>query len=290
MQKFEFKALGTVITVTIWDIIDESRLRNIESMIKEFTLDYENKFSRFKEGSLLSKVNKMTGVIELPKDFVKILSIYKSLYIISNKKFTPLIGGLLEDTGYDKNLSFITKDEQESVLDFDAVIEIINETQIKKSVVCRLDFGAVGKGYLVDLLSDLLREHNIYRYMIDAGGDIYYSDLLIPVSIGLEHPTDNKLAIGKIRLTRGAICGSSIHKRSWGKYNHYLDPDTKTSNMRVSAVWVRAESCALADALTSVLFFVEPSTVTDYVFEYSMIDSNGKIKYSANFDAEYFNY
>ena len=75
----------------------------------------------------------------------------------------------------------------------------------------QLDFGACGKGYLVDLLGRMLRST---QFVIDAGGD-----LLIhaeqPISIALEDPEDSSRAIGVAHIVNGALCASAPSRRHW---------------------------------------------------------------------------
>lgn len=65
----------------------------------------------------------------------------------------------------------------------------------------QLDFGACGKGYLVDLLGRMLQSS---QFVIDAGGD-----LLIhaeqPISVALEDPEDQSHAIGIAHIANGAL-------------------------------------------------------------------------------------
>ncbi len=83
---------------------------------------------------------------------------------------TPLIGNVLEQAGYDKDYSFekktITTAEK-----WEDVLEINGTTLINRKPVT-LDFGAIGKGYLIDIVGKILEENSIASYCIDAGGDI----------------------------------------------------------------------------------------------------------------------
>jgi len=90
-----------------------------------------------------------------------------------------------------------------------------------------LDVGAAGKGYLVDIIGELLEEQGTIAYCIDAGGDILRKSMgNDTIRIGLEHPSDATQAIGVVELGNGSICGSAGNRRTWAGLHHIMDPQT----------------------------------------------------------------
>jgi thiamine biosynthesis lipoprotein len=125
--------------------------------------------------------------------------------------------------------------------------------------------------------------------MVNGGGDMFYSERHgEPAIVGLEHPLDAQTVIGTTELLTGSLCGSAINRRVWGKYNHYLDPDSRTSPRNILAVWVRAESAVAADAFTSCLFFVRPEQLVGETFEYAILYADMRLEQSAGFNATLF--
>lgn len=288
MHKHAWNALGTVLSITIWDDISSGEFELLKSEIIQKTEDFENTYSRFRAGSVVTDITDKTGIIEVPKDFINILKIYQSLFKTSGGKFTPLIGGALEDAGYDKERTLIPKSRISKVPDFFDAVTIIDDTHIEKKFTCQFDFGAAGKGYLVDILSDYLEKKGIKRFLTDGSGDVYYSGDGTHIKVGLEHPADNTKVIGSIDMTSGAMCSSATNKRKWAKYNHYIDPFTGESPTDIIAVWVLASSTVIADAVSSVLFFAGPESIKEYDFEYCILRSDYKIKHSEGFNAEFY--
>jgi thiamine biosynthesis lipoprotein len=78
-----------------------------------------------------------------------------------------------------------------------------------------LDVGAAGKGYLVDLVSEMLRTAGVTDYVIDGSGDLRHSGQS-PVRVGLEHPFDSALVIGVSNLRDAALCASRQPARLGG--------------------------------------------------------------------------
>ncbi|MBW3091162.1 FAD:protein FMN transferase [Bifidobacterium sp. 82T25] len=129
-----------------------------------------------------------------------------------------------------------------------------------------LDFGACGKGYLVDLIAGMLREHTD-AYVIDAGGDLlirtvgYASNghmttcdvagtpathdepAATTVTIALEDPADPSRAAGTATMSNDAFCASAPSRRHWGEaaghqLHHLLNAIDGLPVDDVAATWV----------------------------------------------------
>lgn len=213
---------------------------------------------------------------------------YYRLYKVSDGTFTPLIGNVLVEAGYDSTYSFTPTTlhrppKWEDVLDYH-----FPSLTIKKPVV--LDFGAAGKGFLVDKIGAILEELDVESYCVDAGGDILYNHKQKkPLRVGLEHPTDQRKVIGYIDLQDGSICASSGNRRAWGQYHHIIKPDTLSSPSDILSVWVTASNTMTADALATALFLAEAETLASHFsYEYLICYSDFSIKKSDGFDAVIF--
>ena len=127
---------------------------------------------------------------------------------------------------------------------------------------------------------------------MNGSGDIFYSGGKqgeeIAINVGLEDPSDSQKVVGVIPLKRGAICASGINRRAWSTYNHVIDPHTLTSPKEILATWVMAPKAGYADALPSCLFFVPPANISEFPFEYCLLNPDYKIKRSTGFTAELF--
>ena len=151
-----------------------------------------------------------------------------------------------------------------------------------------LDFGAGGKGYLIDLVGQVLEENTIHEYCIDAGGDILQKSKT-PIRVGLENPENVNQVVGVCTLANASICGSAGNRRAWGDFTHIINPKTLSSYGDIIAVWVVADTALVADALATCLFFVPASTLASaYEFEYVLIRKDHSIEKSANFKGQLF--
>ncbi len=286
MTKFEFEAIGTHWVIDIDKELSSEEetllLRKIKGRIAEFDFAY----SRFREDSLVSKMSREAGDFTLPKDADKMISLYKEMYDATGGLVTPLIGQVLVDAGYDANYSLIPKTLTKP-LSWDEVLEWKNPVLTMKKPEL-LDFGAAGKGYLVDIVSEILEENRIHSYCVDAGGDMRQRGTA-GLKVGLEHPTDPTMVIGTIDLKNESLCGSAGNRRKWADFHHIINPETLSSPKEILAIWTWAKTTLLADLLTTGLFFVPAEKLLKHFdFEYLIVRSDLTLEKSENFNAEIF--
>jgi thiamine biosynthesis lipoprotein len=287
MTQFNFEAIGTVWQIDIYQDLSVSQEKTLLSAIENRIELFDKTYSRFRSDSLVTVMSKETGRFDLPDDAEKLFTVYYDLYKRTGGLFTPLVGNLISDAGYDASYSLTQKKELEAPPRWEDALEYHAPSLLIKQPVI-LDFGAGGKGYLVDLVSEVIELYNIVKYCIDAGGDILYKNTT-PIRIGLENPENTEQVIGVCTIEKGSICGSAGNRRAWGTFTHIINPKTLTSPVDVSAVWVTAETAFIADALATCLFFVEPETLADvYTFEYVRVRSDNRVERSAGFSGEVF--
>lgn len=286
----EFHAIGTLWRIDIKHT-DNEKVLGMFNIIKKRIEDFEQLYSRFRVDSLVFKIAEKTGVYVLPDDAVPMFDLYLKLYKLSNSKMTPLIGQALHDTGYDSIYSLTPQKTIRLVPLWDDVMKY-NSLSMTITVYkpVQLDFRAIGKGYIVDIVSDILKEKGFTDFTIDAGRDIYYSSFKKePLVVGLENPFNIKEVIGTATITEGSICGTSGNRRSWGTYNHIINPETLSSPKDISAVWIVAETTMIADALTTAIFFTPIEKLREnFSFEYVLVYSDGSAFMSERFPGELF--
>jgi FAD:protein FMN transferase len=282
------EALGSVWNVQIWDDIAASAFEELMQEVEKKLRDFESVYSRFDSSSLLSSFETQTGIIEVPHSCTKILAIYQKLYVATNGLFTPLIGGLLSDLGYNKDYTFTKKDVVLPVPPLRQILEIIDETHIKLYKKARLDFGGLGKGYMVDAIHNLFETENIQHYLINGSGDMLQRGPQL-VTIGLENPNDISMVVGSVAIQNISLCSSANNKRSWSGYGHTLNPVTQTTPTNILATWVIAKETVVADALCTCLFFTDPNILLQqFDFEYCVLTNDMQVQYSRGFGGEYY--
>ena len=287
-SSFVFDAIGTK-----WQIeYSPSKLSGPKDALLQKVRDrielFDKTYSRFRKDSIVTQMAKKKGVYDLPQDSDELLAVYRKLYTLTDGLFTPLIGQTLSDAGYDAQYSLAEKELSkpptwEKTLSY-------TKSSVSMFHPALLDFGAGGKGYLVDLVGKIFEETGVLSYCIDAGGDILQkSKDNLPVIIGLENPNNFKQVIGTINICNESICASAGNRRTWGSYNHMINPKTLTSPTRILSTWVTAKKALLADSLATCLFFTSSTIFAkDFEFEYLILYRDFSTEKSSGFKADLF--
>ncbi len=288
-RAFAYASMGTIWTITIWDPIDEEHFSRLAREIPSRSRAFGKTYSRFDRSSLVWSLTERRGTVEVPADLVEMLRLYELLYRASGGKCTPLVGFALRDLGYDERYSLTPKETVSPVPPLPDALRIVDDTHIELRQSVLLDLGALGKGYFVDRIADLLAAEGVRRFLVDGSGDVYYRGDGQPLRAGLEHPGDPTKAIGVFTITEGALCGSAGNRRRWRQYHHTIDPHTLRSPEEVIATWAYAGTAALADGLATCLFFAEPEAIEGLPpFEYCVLNREYRVRRSRGFAAELF--
>ncbi len=282
-HKYPFEAFGTNWEIDTAQEIPKPLKQKIQKRINEF----ESVYSRFRNDSLVCKIAKKPGTYLFPNDAVKLFEFYKILYLLTDGKVTPLIGDMISRAGYDAEYSFKTQ-LQKSLNSWEDSMSWEGAT-VTTQLPIILDVGAAGKGYMIDIIAEILGESNINEYVIDASGDLRQKGAS-ENKVGLEHPLDTSKVIGVVDVRNKSLCASATNRRAWGKGMHHIfDPDTMSPSKDFIATWVMADDAMIADGIATALFFANPNTLKkEFDFEYVRIDSDGIIEYSAFFESKLF--
>lgn len=176
----------------------------------------------------------------------------------------------------------------------------------------RLDFGACGKGYLVDLIAGMLMEETS-GLLIDAGGDLRirtdtvgHADTAEPITIGMEDPADPTRAVGVACVADGSFCASAPSRRHWridgldGRpidVHHLVNALDGQPARDVAATWAfvtrpagiastTAEPypTAAADGLATALFVASPSALrAAFAYDCAILNADRTARQSPGF-------
>jgi len=156
----------------------------------------------------------------------------------------------------------------------DELIEVdVQRCRVRKRASVGLDLCGIAKGFGVDELARVLREHRIGSWLVGIDGEMRASGSKpdgSPWAIALEAPDyERHAAMGVIELTDSAIATSGDY-RHWAdvdgqRISHTMDPRTGAPlRAAVASVTVMAPTCAEADAYATALMVLGAEAGKDY--------------------------
>jgi thiamine biosynthesis lipoprotein len=125
-----------------------------------------------------------------------------------------------------------------------------------------LDLGGIAKGYAVDQVVALLKQHGIRRALISAGGSTMYGLGTPPDSATWEVQLQDPLDARKIAMTLHlkdqslSVSGSAekFFELNGKRYSHIMNPRTGRPVMNVLSVAVIAPTATMGDALDNAFY------------------------------------
>lgn len=290
---FTFEAIGTQWEIETYEPLGRRLQQCILNRIQQFDATY----SRFRPDSLVSRVAAASdgGCFDFPDDSVALFDLYERLHTATAGAVDPLVGRDLELLGYDQTYSLtpasnLVRAEAHARGRATWSKDIIRDgTSLVTRRPLVIDVGAAGKGYLVDIVSEILREAGFTQFVVDGSGDMRHAGES-SLRVGFEHPFDPRLAIGVANLQDRALCASAVTKRAWGDgLHHVLDARTGVPVRDVVATWVVANDAAIADGLATALFFTKADHLAEvFRFSYVRMFADGRAEISQNFDGKLF--
>ena len=284
MADLVFDAIGTR-----WEITTPAPLGlDVRTAVAARIEAFDRTYSRFRSDSLVSTIARAAGSWLLPPDAPPLLDLYRRLYLVTDGAVTPLVGHALTDLGYDASYSLRPSGRASVVPAWDDVLEW-DGARLTTSVPVLLDLGAAGKGYLVDLVAEVLARAGVADHVIDAGGDLrHHGDA--PIRVALEHPRDPRLAVGVVALRDAALCASAPNRRAWAPgVHHLLDGRTGLPTHDILAAWALAPTAMVADGVATALYFAAPEPLAaEFGVSYVRLRHDGRAEWSADLPGEIF--
>ena len=334
------RALGTGIIISSSKPIPE----RAEQRIRTFVEEYESVLSRFRADSLVSRMACAAhgGDFEFPAWAKPLFAIYSEFYTATHGAFDACVGADLLELGYDNSVQFIPESAANASENSGSASASWNKyhralpvkwadisradgsTTLHTSQPVQLDFGAAGKGYFVDLVTQIIKEglsgdsHADFDFLVNAGGDMRacFSEENSQIKVALENPFDTTQAVGVASIASGSLCASSAARRRWKvKDASYLGKDASgfesnliathlinaldgTPAQKLSASWayVPSKTCAFptayADALATALFISQESDLQKIVqttsAEFAVMLPNHVLRKTCSFPAHFF--
>lgn len=207
----------------------------------------ENELSRYIESSDIARANRLTAgaSVVLGDDALQCLLGAAQISALTNRAFDPAYA-TPRLPGTDEPLF---------------ALDPSTHTLTSLTDRLRLDLGAVGKGYALDRMADVLAEWNVTSACLQSGGSTALALAAPPDVAGWPIGVADRVHL----FTGRAVSGSGIAVQG----AHLIDPRTGAPASRMRRIWSFAGNAAEADALSTAFFVMTDNAVVDFCREHA---------------------
>ncbi len=268
-------AMGTRVSVTT---LDPSRDRAEEAIGRAFReMDrLVGLFNRYDGSSAVSYLNQEGALRRAPPEVSRVVARAQYYHELSRGAFDISVSPLVDL--FRRSLSVASSGEpsHEQVM---AALELVGSGDIEVSdgsiafgkTGMEITLDGIAKGYIVDKVAELLREHGLKDYLINAGGDIRAAgtkEKRQPWTVAVQDPSKNGDFPDVIHVRDAAVATSGSYEVYFDReklLHHIINSRTGRSpdlNMSVSLI---APSTMAADALATSVFVMDPNEAIEFV-------------------------
>lgn len=299
----EFSALGSVARFTIVSDVGAPEIKSMFAELHSRTEAFEQRFSRFRTDSELTRFNAQAGERALiSTEFQQLLETARDLAVQTNGLFNPFVLPALQQAGYIG--TWPTPATSTAATDF-SERKSVNITEIeigdgwaRMPADGALDFGGIGKGYLLDQLAAWLEKRQLSGFWLSLGGDIVAAGHDVDDTnwrVGIQHAMNTDKAIGEITFStaRQAVATSGVTKRKGfheGRpWHHIIDPRTgMPAKTDVLTATVVAPKATVADVYAKCIVIGGMKLAEDYhrrrfISEFYLQYTDDKLAHSQSF-------
>ena len=250
-----FRAMGT--DVSLYGPDGEAFDEAFAAIRRVFETE-ERRFSRFRDDSELTAVNRLAGRwVPVSSPFERVVRLALDQASATGGLFDPTVLHALMAAGYDRDFDEVLAGAR-GALHPPEPCGRWTEVQVRHGAVrlppeVGLDLGGIAKGWTVDLAAADALDAGLAWAVVAAGGDLAIVGDAPVLEIPIEDPETLERPMATLRLDQGALATSSVAKRAWGRgLHHVIDPRTGAplrSDTVQATVW--APTCAEAEVLAT---------------------------------------
>ena len=268
----QFLLFGTLVDISIWSA-DQQQAQHA---IAEITADMEKMHNEWHawHDSPLTRLNKALASGQpatVPPSIIPLIQKSMALSNASDGLFNPAVGKLISLWGFQQDDAPIATPPESSEINAITALQpkmqdmtLVRDKLQSSNPNVQLDFGAIAKGYAVDLAIEKLRALGIHNAIVNAGGNLRvigkHGDR--PWRIGIRNPRGPGVLASVEARGDESMLTSGDYERFFeykGKrYHHIIDPRTGYPASGFASVTVIYHDAATADAASTALFVAGP--------------------------------
>lgn len=257
-----FFAMGTPCELQLYGADAQACQKIAESVVADVAR-LEAKYSRYRDDSLLSEINRVAaegGEITLDEETQGIFNYADTCHEQSGGLF-DISSGILREAWDFKSGIVPDAASVEALLPRIGWEKLSWQPPLLKFPFSgmELDLGGIVKEYAADRVSTLCKEQGVDHGMINLGGDIRAIGAHPDGKswqIGIRDPSFPEKAMLNLELNEGALASSGDYARcitvEGKRYGHVLNPKTGWPVSKLAAVSVVADLCVVAGSASTI--------------------------------------
>ena len=272
------KSLPTMGTIVSMTVLDPSKDRGEEAISMAFN-EIERLvkiMSRFDTSTPLYQLNSKGFLPEAPPELSYLINKSKYYYQLSNGLFDvtikPVLDFFAQSFKDHQNISYNEKGMKDLLKLVNSKFITTNGRYIRfKMDGMQITLDGIAKGYIVDKATKKLSDMGIKHALINAGGDISTiggKENNRPWKIAIEDPLNKKKYPSVVSIKNGSIATSGNYEIFFDKekvFHHIINPETGLSPLRNVSVSIQAPTTMEADALSTAVFLLDPTSGTKLI-------------------------
>ena len=268
---FEAEPTSTQRTMILMDTVVDVRVDGGDSeelVERVFTVmdDLEGLLSRFISDSEISEINRRAGQwVKVSPITLEVIELGLKMGDLTGGVFDITIGAVLDLWGFGSSQYYVPSDEEIATVlasvDYTKVEVDKAQGQVRIPLGTVLDVGGIAKGYIIDIGTNILREADVERSIINAGGDISAIGRRpdnLPWRVGVQNPENPAEIRWILPLDDESVVTSRDYQRYFTvddvRYHHIIDPRTGFPARQLTSVTIVGENSATCDALSTAVF------------------------------------
>ncbi len=284
VRELKFRALGTECNIKV-RLGSETQSLKFAADALEWIKNFEERYSRYLDNSLVSTINSAAGQswVEIDEDAERLLNVADEVFRKSDGVLDATMLPLTRVWDW-KKIHAQLPDEQE----IQEALRLTgwNKVQRKSGKIflpekgMGIDFGGFGKELAVDALIEISQRHQIENVLIDLGRDVYARGGNGKQNfwhIGIEDGKSPGNCLASLAISDRAVSSSGAYARHFihdGKrYGHIIDPRTGwPSSNDINSVTVISKSCLEAGIHSTACYILGIEEGLNFSSKFPQVD------------------
>ena len=233
--------------------------------------------SSMNPGSEIAEVSRQAGLKPVKVSAETLSVVERALHFaaISGGSFDPTIFPVMRLWGFGGPESRVPAPDEIAqalvLVDYTKVqVDRAGSTMFLTGKGMAMDLGAIGKGFAVDRMAEVMRKEGVTSFLINAGGNVYAEGLKSDGTrwyVAVTDPRRPEDFLGYVRAKDVSIVSSGDYERYFEvdgvRYHHIIDPKTGYPSRTSIGTTILLPSSTDADGLSTTLFILGPDGSAD---------------------------